>query len=342
MKFMLIALNALLAAGLVYLAWASVTDPVDFASRSKTAQQAGADGKRTSSALTRTKRTPAKVVTESPELTEQKIDALLKRNIFNTERVPDAPANRSAARATQQVRADLSLVGTYVIGDSLGAIILQRLQGNAQQQLKALQQKEYEQYTASSTRVTDPKKKGETAASAASEGESVEEAAASGEENPDKRVIVMGNPSISANNVFRQHMRVGDTTVTGYKLVEVTRTSAVLTRNSERIELSLLTPSEAGNIARQRQNNNANNRNNQQNNNANNRNNQQNNNANRNNQQNNNNRNNNANRNNQQNNNNRNNNANRNNQQNNNNRNNNASRNNNNNRNNNRDDVEWF
>ena len=145
-----------------------------------------------------------------------------------------------------------------------------------------------------------------------------------GEEGKEKKVVIMGNPSISANNVFRQHLRVGDTTVTGYKLEEVTRTTAVLTRNSERIELTLLTPSEAGNIARQRQNNNQNN--NKNNNNNNNKNNQNNNN-NRNN-------NNNNNRNQQNNNNNRNNNNARNN-------NNNARNNNNNNRNNNRD-FEWF
>ena len=196
--------------------------------------------------------------------------------------MPDAPANKAAQRNNQQLRADMSLVGTYVIGDALGAIILQRLQGNAQQQLKALQQKEYEQYSASATRITDPKKKAEAAAAAAAaataaDGEAqVQAETVEGEEGKEKKVVIMGNPSISANNVFRQHLRVGDTTVTGYKLEEVTRTTAVLTRNSERIELTLLTPSEAGNIARQRQNNNQNN--NKNNNNNNNKNNQNNNN----------------------------------------------------------------
>jgi len=328
MKFLLISLNVIFAAAVVHLAWISVNDPVDFASRTKSGTYAGADKKKTSATRTRTKKQAA--VTESPAATEKKIEALVKRNVFNTERVPDAPANRTAQRNNQQIRADMSLVGTYVIGDSLGAIILQRLQGNAQQQLKALQQKEYEQYQASATRITDPKKRAEAAAARAAGEDDADGAQA--EDGDGKKVIIMGNPSISANNVFRQHLKVGDTTVNGYKLEEVTRTSAVLTKNNERIELSLLTPSEAGNIARQqRQNNNNNNRN------------QQNNNNNRNNNNNNNNRNNNNNNGNARNNNN--NNRNNNNARNNNNNNrnnNNARNNNNNNRNNSRDDWEWF
>ena len=302
MKFLLIALNVLLVVALAHLAWKTTSDPVAFPSKTKKAVPNTVIERKRGSANSTRKKSALSVV-ESPEAVEKKIEALVKRNVFNTERVPDAPANRNNARAQQQIRADMSLVGTYTIGDSLGAIILQRLQGNAQQQLKALQQKEYEQYQASATRVTDPKKKAEAAASAAAGAESSDDSEeGEGEDGKEKKVIVMGNPSISATNVFRQHLKVGDTTVNGYTLVEVTRTSAVLTKNSERIELSLLTPSEAGNIARQRQqNNNANNRNNQNN---------QNSNANRNN-------------------------------QNNNNRNNNANRNNNNNRNN-REDVDWF
>ena len=320
MKFMLIALNVFLAAAVVHLAWMSSSDPVNFASLPKSVSHAKVDKKKTSASTHSAKKI---VVPDSPELTEKRIAALLERNIFNTQRVPDAPANRTNQRNNQQIRADMSLVGTYVIGDTLGAIILQRLQGNAQQQLKALQQKEYEQYSATASRVTDPKKRAEGAAEDDGANADVDVV-----EPGKERTIIMGNPSISANNVFRQHLKVGDTTVNGYKLVEVTRTSAVLTKNSERIELSLLTPSEAGNLARQRQNNNNNNNKNQQNNN------------NRNNNNNNNNRNNNNNnaRNNNNNNRNNNNNA----RNNNNTRNNNNARNNNNNRNNDRNDWEWF
>lgn len=263
MKFMLIALNVLLAAAVAHLAWKSSSDPVDFSSQMQVLPHSKIDKKKTSAAANSDKKKT--VVLDSPELTEKRIAAVLEHNIFETQRVPDAPVNRNIQRSQQQIRADMSLVGTYVIGDSLGAIILQRLQGNSQQQLKALQQKEYEQYAAA-TRVTDPKKK------ASASDDDAEQAK---EDVKDKPVIIMGNPLISANNVFRQHLKVGDTTVNGYKLEEVTRTSAVLTKNNERIELSLLTPSEAGNLARRpaNNNNNKNNNNNNKNNNNNNRNN---------------------------------------------------------------------
>ncbi len=310
MKFMLVFLNILLVAAVCHLAWKYSSDPLEFASTSRKITPAKIERKKAPRV-----KASEKYVVDSPEVTEKKIATLEEHNIFKTERVPDAPANKIAQRNSQQIRADMSLVGTYVIGDSLGAIILQRLQGNAQQQLKALQQKEYEQYSAS-TRITDPKKK---AAAAAESGETETEnkAPADGEKDSKQIVIVGGSPSISVNNVFRQHLKVGDTTVNGYKLEEVTRTSAVLTKNKERIELTLLTPSEAGNITRQRQNNNNNNQNKNNNNNNNNQNRNNNNNQNRNN-------NNNA----------RNNNNNRN--------NNNQNRNNNNNRNNINRDWEWF
>ena len=329
MNYLLVALNVFLAVAICHLAWITVSDPVAIESKPQVVRHTGVDKK------VKPSLSAGRVALEQdpPSVTEQKITALASRNLFNVERVPEAPAAKAATRNNnQQIRLGMSLVGTYSIGDSLGAIILQRLQGNSQQLLKELQQKEYEQYQSASNRVTDPKKR----AQAEADGEADEEA-----EDAIRRISM--NPSVSANNVIRQHLKVGDTTLNGYTLVEVTRTSAKLTKNKETVELTLLTPSEAGNQARQNNNTNRNtnnnNRNNQQanNNNNNNRNNQQanNNNANRNN-------NNNANRNNNNNaNRNNNNNANRNNN-NNANRNNNTNNNNRNNNNNNDSTIVWL
>ena len=305
MKLMLIALNVLLAVGICHLAYLTVSDPVKLESKTQAVTRTGVDKK--------PKQTVppgrAALKEDPPSVVEEKIAALSAKNIFNVERVPEAPASKAAAARSnnQQIRLGMSLVGTYSIGDALGAIILQRLQGNSQQLLKELQQKEYEQFLASSTRITDPKKKAQVdSESDDDEDDEVREAI---------RSITM-NPSVSANNVIRQRLKVGDTTLNGYTLVEVTRTSATLTKGKETIELPLLTPSEASNQARQNNNrntNNNNNRNNQQANNSNN-----------------------NNRNNQQ--------ANNNNANRNNNNNNNRTNNNNNNRNNNRDDsgIIWF
>ena len=147
-----------------------------------------------------------------PQLEDQ-IQSIVSLNIFAPERASTAFSTRNRTASGNRY---MMLVGTFTLGDSFGAIILERLQGNSPQQLKALQQKEYEQYQTSVTRVP-------------------------------------GNTTISANNVFRQYLKVGDTTATGYKLVEVTRTTAVLTKGAERIELTLRPPTEAESFTRQRQ-----------------------------------------------------------------------------------------
>ena len=272
MKLMLIALNILLAAGICHLAWITVSDPVVLESKTPAAARSASDRK----VKPTVPAGRAALKEDPPSVVQEKIAALNAKNIFNVERVPEAPVSKAAAaRANnQQIRLGMSLVGTYSIGDALGAIILQRIQGNSQQLLKELQQKEYEQFLASS-RVTDPKKKAQGELESAGVGVDDDESA----EAPAIRSITM-NPSVSANNVIRQRLKVGDTTLNGYTLVEVTRTSAKLTKGKETVELPLLTPSEASNQARQNNNRNTNNNanrnnNNNQNNNNNNRNNNQ-------------------------------------------------------------------
>ena len=135
MKYLLISLNLLFAVAIGHLVWTYARNPVDPSSKAQTVQHAvahsGADRKKTS-----VKQSPAETAArESPEVMERRIADMLTRNIFNTERVPDAPANRSNRNNQQQIRAEMRLVGTYMYGDSYGAIILQRLQGNSQQQI---------------------------------------------------------------------------------------------------------------------------------------------------------------------------------------------------------------
>ena len=326
MYYLLISLNILLAAFVAHLFVTFPSTEEMLASKPKSQPVRHSHGStRTVSASVQ----PAAKVLESPAVTEERIATVVKRNIFDTERVPEAPASKSArnAQARQQVRAEMQLVGTFTVGDSVGAIIHQRLQGSAQQ-IKELLQKEAEKNTTSSPRVTDPKK-----IAAGEGGEAPAAATAAGETKP--KTVVAGNPAPSTSNTSTLYLKVGETTVAGYKLVEVTEKTAVLTKNSERVELKLLPASDASStVARQQNNrnnqnnnNNNNNRNNQQannnNNNNNNRNNQQASNNNNRNNQNNNNNNNNRN---QQNNNRNNNNNNRNNQNNNNRNNNNNNR----------------
>ena len=219
MYYLLISLNILLAVFVAHLAVTFPSTDEMLASGLKIKPSLQTERRNpTESSSVAPSVAPAPVQSSSPEAerlraaeTERKIDVVVKRNIFNAERLPDAPANKNnraaQAQARDQIRAEMRLVGTFSVGDSLGAIIYQRLQGNSQQQLRELQQKEYEKLM-ETPRVTDPKKV------AAGEGKEAAADAASGGTN----AVVAGN-AVSANNVFRQYLKVGDTTVTGYKLV---------------------------------------------------------------------------------------------------------------------------
>ena len=59
---------------------------------------------------------------------ESQIATTVALNIFDPERAPKAAANNRRTAATPVNRADMSLVGTFTIGDIAGAIILQRSQ----------------------------------------------------------------------------------------------------------------------------------------------------------------------------------------------------------------------
>ena len=79
MKFMLIALNVLLAAAVAHLAWTYSSVPLEFASKTKNVQPSKVEKKKSTSV-----KPSEKAVMDSPEVTEQKITAMLERNIFKT------------------------------------------------------------------------------------------------------------------------------------------------------------------------------------------------------------------------------------------------------------------
>ncbi|GEM_PF-3848980 len=201
----------------------------------------------------------ASVQTEPGIPVRTMIDAIKSNNIFNPERVPSSTVKGVAANT--QITANMSLVGTYSIGDTLGAIIIQKLQGNSQQKLKELQQKQYEELQANSPRSAKMNENDK-------EGDNTDSSEKSDtNEKPEKKMVA----SITANNIMRQFLKVGDTTVNGYTLTEVTRSSATLQKNREIITLTLLSPTESQAVQNVKpKNNNSKNNNNNKNNNKNN------------------------------------------------------------------------
>ncbi len=176
--------------------------------------------------------------------TKEVADTVHSLNIFDPDRAPVTVSENGSIyrRDLDKINVSLSLVGTYSVEGALGAIIIQKLQGNAQQVLRNVQQKEYEESVANSKRITNP--------------------------SLDNSEAKQPTNTVSASNILRQHLKVGDVTVNGFTLIEVTRSTAKLQRRNETILLSLLSPTESRDAqtkkAAQPQNNNNKNNNKQQ------------------------------------------------------------------------------
>lgn len=209
----------------------------------------GGEGKNTSVQAVKKKANRAKTDSPRQEKTEktsveQNPEALLaqivEHNIFNPDRCPNA---RVAGRRNND-RIEMTLVGTFVIGTHSGAIILQKNSSlnsmqNARQLMMpggapgfppgAFPMRNYN--TVAGNSFLQRRFSGR----ATSQGGIVRNPA--GGEN--------GDFSSSSEVVYQQYVRCGETLANGYTLLSVSRTGAVLTKGSEKLELTLLEASKA-------------------------------------------------------------------------------------------------
>ena len=193
-------------------------------------------------------------------------------NIFDPERAPKATVN-NRRNATPVNRADMTLVGTFTIGDIAGAIILQRSQQmqqmrqqmgrnnnqngntNTAEELAAAQEQQMQQALENRAELN-------TLLQALQQTEGVtEEQTARIQQRIDQsnqQIELLQNQNqqrntgrdglsadgsvatANASNSYKQYIRVGETLSNGYTLAAVTRTSATLTRGQEQpIELAM-------------------------------------------------------------------------------------------------------
>ena len=201
---------------------------------------------------------------------ENQIATTVALNIFDPERAPQATAAGRRA-ATPVNRADMTLVGTFTIGDIAGAIILQRSQqmmqmrqqmgrnnqnGNTNnaEELAAAQEQQMQQALENRNELT-------TLLQTLQQTEGVTdqqtELIRQRLERSNQQVELLQNQNqqrntgrdglsadgatatASASNSNKQYIRVGEALSNGYTLAAVTRTSATLTRNQETIELTM-------------------------------------------------------------------------------------------------------
>lgn len=147
---------------------------------------------------------------------------IIEQNIFDASRCPNA---RVAGRG-RNAQVEMTLVGTFTIGESSGAIILQKARNlNMMQNWNNQFRAPGGQNTMNNQSMTNitPQPPGMLR----------------------QRFGVTQTENTEENTVYQQYVRVGETLSNGYTLSGVTRIGATLTRGSEKLELQLLEPSKA-------------------------------------------------------------------------------------------------
>ena len=124
MKPILIALNILLAA----LAGMEVLKCINQANGTASAVAKSQKMEKTAPLPRKTPVSSPGMRVQSPAASEEQVNVIAALNIFSTDRTPNAPVAGSRATAANNARTDLTLVGTFEINDTKGAIILQRNQ----------------------------------------------------------------------------------------------------------------------------------------------------------------------------------------------------------------------
>ena len=217
---------------------------------------------------------PRPVQAQQPNYTyltsENQIATTVALNIFDPERAPKAVLN-NRRNATPVNRADMTLAGTFVIGDIAGAIILQRQNqmmnmrqtaargnqaGNTNnaEELAAAQEQQMQEALENQAQMNALLQ-----ALQQTEGVTEEQTALFRQrvDRANQQVELLQNQNqqrntgrdglsadgsertANASNSYKQYIRVGEALPNGYTLAAVTRSSATLTRNQETIELTM-------------------------------------------------------------------------------------------------------
>lgn len=163
--------------------------------------------------------------TAPPESVGSLLATIVDNNIFN----PGPAVRTRCSGRGRSNRVELSLVGTFEIGDCKGAIILQKSASN-------------------NRNFPGMWGGGGSLVPAGPDASGNRRRAGGGPEpfrqlEPRRRRRQRQQCLPHADGALRQYVRIGETLANGYTLTEITRTGAVLTRGSDKMELELQEPS---------------------------------------------------------------------------------------------------
>ena len=216
----------------------------------------------------------------APMSTDTQVATTVALNIFDPERAPKATANNTRTAAVPVNRGDMTLVGTFTIGKVVGAIILQRgmqmmnmwqqpgrnnNRNNANtpsaEELAAAQEQQMQEALENRAELSSLLQTLQMSPGVTPQQTELlrqrlnranEQVALLQNQNQQRALGRDGLPidgitAATASNSNKQYFRVGETLPNGYTLAAVTPSTATLTRNQERIELTMQGTS--GNVA---------------------------------------------------------------------------------------------
>ena len=217
------------------------------------------------------KKTPAKTDTGPhsqkksivPETRDSAVSIrkVVEGNIFDPARCPGA---RIPGRRNSNAGLDMTLVGTFTIGELSGAVIMQKRKQTAASPFPWMQGMPMAmpafQNNMQGGNFNNNRTSGGNGARNNAQGNLARTRFGAGDMYA--RWRQMQNRQQNGNSsgkeaavVYQQYVRVGETLANGYKLVAVTRTGATLMKNSEKIELELVEASRNAGADRSRNNN---------------------------------------------------------------------------------------
>lgn len=232
MKFVLVAVNLLLALWLL----ASVGSRFSRGSSGKEAfsVKKSDPGKKTAGAV-------GVAVKKAPvESIDSLVATIIDNNIFNPDRCPNAVFGRGRSS-----RVELSLVGTFEIGTRKGAIILQKTSTNDRNNFRSMMMGGMMGGPGGEMGgppgMQDQQQGGAQRSASSRQGAGRTRFSGMGTRNSGNTSGAAADSTATAS--VKQYVRVGETLSNGYTLSEVTRTTATLTRGSDKMELELQDPS---------------------------------------------------------------------------------------------------
>ncbi len=258
MKTILIALNMLLAALLVWNGIGIVRNiraakpEAGFTVKKKIpgAARLKKDSTAPETSKSDTSGTATPQESEPPLTISAQADNIIKANIFNQERCPNSGAGST--------RVEMTLVGTFTIGNASGAIILQKAQTRempfpwmnqgqfGQQRQMGIGQRggNMGANTGANMGANMAGNQNNTGGSrrqfGGNRGGQFNRSGGTGSSMQGSSIQGSTQGTNSQSQTFKQYVRLGETLSNGYKLVEVTRTRVVLTRGGDKMELELV------------------------------------------------------------------------------------------------------